>query len=288
MMIAASDTHCGMNISSDGPISMSSLPYFTNRVGNYRPKIAVVLGSGQGSVLSAMTELASIHFAGVPGLVAPTVAGHSGKIVLGALAGQPILVFHGRLHFYEGHSWERVGAPIRFAADLGVKTLLLTNAAGGIHSSLSPGSLMIIGNHLSWQRPSSWHGSDPGPSGCVLDNRPSPYSPKLIERLHEAGREVGENLMTGIYAAVTGPCYETPREIRALQKAGADAVGMSTAHEVETGAELGLECAAISGITNKGAGLTHDALDHNDVLHVMSQLRDRLGRLIAAFIRKSD
>lgn len=264
---------------------MSSLRHFTDEVKRVGPKIAIVLGSGQSSVISSMTELASIPFVDAPGLAAPSVAGHSGQIVLGTLAGKSILVFQGRLHFYEGHSWEKVGSPVRFAASLGVKKLLLTNAAGGIHSSIGPGSLMIVRDHISWQRSGAWR-------RCELDrnleNRPSPYSSKLTERLRVAGREFGEDLLAGVYAAVTGPCYETPAEIRALRSAGADAVGMSTAHEVELGVELGLECAAISGITNKAAGLGEGVLDHGDVLHVMSQMRDRLSRLIEAFVRRTD
>lgn len=243
-----------------------------------------MLGSGQSSVLSGLTESASVTFADVPGLAVPSVSGHSGKIVVGTLGEIPLVVFQGRLHFYEGHVWEKVASPVAFAAGLGVKTLLLTNAAGGIHPSLGPGSLMIVRDHLFWQRPGSWRGPGPETCACIDDARPSPYSSRLIEQLRTAGQATGEALMSGIYAAVTGPCYETPAEIRALRAAGADAVGMSTAHECETGCALGMECAAISAITNKGAGLGEGTLDHKDVLQVMAGIRERLGRLIAAFV----
>jgi purine-nucleoside phosphorylase len=258
---------------------------FTAVVRAMRPTIAVVLGSGQSNVLDRLREELAVDFVDVPDLAPPTVAGHSGRIVVGHLDGRPLLVFQGRTHFYEGHPWEKVAAPIRFAARLGIQTLLLTNAAGGIHPSLGPGSMMIVYDHLFWQRPGSWKGPGPIVCGCIAADRPSSYSPRLIDALHNAGRAVGEELIDGVYAAVTGPCYETPAEIRALQKCGADAVGMSTAHEVETGARLGLECAALSAITNRGAGLTEQTLDHHDVLHVMSQLRERLGRLIAQFVQ---
>jgi len=250
-----------------------------------QPRIAVVLGSGQSNVLSGISERAAIHFSDVPNLAPPTVAGHSGRIVVGILNDKPVLVCQGRTHFYEGHAWERIGAPIRFAASLGIKTLLLTNAAGGIHPSLAPGSMMIVRDHLFWQRPGAWRG--PGPAGCdcIAGDRPSVYSPRLIEALRTAGRSVGEELIEGIYAALTGPCYETPAEIRALQKCGADGVGMSTAFEVETGTSLGIECVALSGITNKAAGLTSQVLDHRDVLAVMSRLRERMGRVISGFVK---
>jgi purine-nucleoside phosphorylase len=265
---------------------VSSIASFTGAVRSLQPQTAIVLGSGQSSVLHELKEIASIAFADVPGLGVPSVAGHSGKIVAGTLGDVPLVVFQGRLHYYEGHAWDKVASPIDFAASLGVKTLLLTNAAGGIHPSLGPGSLMIIRDHLFWQRPNSWRGPGPETCACIDGSRTSPYSPRLIERLRKTGEEQGENLLSGIYAAVTGPCYETPAEIRALKASGADAVGMSTAHECETGRALGLECAAISGITNKGAGLSDGVLDHKDVLQVMAGIGARLGRLIGGFVRR--
>ena len=258
-------------------LSTWQLDDFIAMVRGLQPRIAVVLGSGQSNVLSGMCERAAVHFADVPNLAPPTVAGHSGGIVVGKLDDQPLLVFQGRTHFYEGHPWERVGAPIRFAASLGITTLLLTNAAGGIHPSLEPGSMMIVRDHLFWQRPGSWRGPGPGSCDCIAGNRPSVYSPRLIDVLRAAGISSGEELLDGVYAALTGPCYETPAEIRALKKCGADAVGMSTAFEVETGTSLGIECVALSGITNRAAGLTDQTLDHRDVLAVMSNLRERMG-----------
>jgi purine-nucleoside phosphorylase len=242
-------------------------------------------------VLSDLVEAAAVAFADVPGLGAPSVAGHSGRIVVGALHDRPLLVFQGRLHFYEGHSWEVVGSPIRFAADVGIKTLLLTNAAGGIHPTLGPGSMMLIRDHQNWQRPDSLRENcrlTAEREAAGVGAKVSPYSHRLLDFLQQAGREIGEDLLCGTYAAMTGPCYETPAEIRALQAAGADAVGMSTAHEVETARALGLECAAISAITNKAAGLSEGVLDHHDVLQVMSGIRARLGRLIAAFVQRLD
>jgi len=252
-----------------------------------KPSIAIVLGSGQSNTLSALEVASTIAFRDVPGLTAPSITGHSGAISAGRLRGRPILVFQGRLHFYEGHSWDQVAAPIQLAARLGVKSLLLTNAAGGIHPSLAPGSMMAIRDHLFLQRPRSWLG--PGPSGCscIIGERPSSYSSRLTKILQEAGREIGEDLLAGIYAAVTGPCYETPAEIRALRSMGADAVGMSTAHEVEVGRSLGLECAALSGITNKAAGLAEGALDHREVLQIANQSRVRLERLLEAFVERA-
>jgi purine-nucleoside phosphorylase len=266
---------------------MSTFSEFARAARPLSPKIAIVLGSGQGGVVAGLQEAGSISFAEVPGLPAPSVCGHAGQIVVGTLEYVPLLVFQGRVHFYEGHSWEAVAAPVRLAAEMGVKTVLLTNAAGGIHSSLKPGSLMIIRDHLFWQRPGTWR--EPCPIGCLSlgRTRPSLYSSELIGVLKEAGRDLGEELPTGAYAALTGPCYETPAEIRALRTIGADAVGMSTAHEVETGAAVGLRCAAVSCITNLAAGLGEGPLDHKEVLEIAHRSHERLGRLVGGFVRRA-
>jgi purine-nucleoside phosphorylase len=170
---------------------------------------------------------------------------------------------------------------VQTAAFLGARILLLTNAAGGIHEALFPGSLMALRDHIEWTRPSSWR--HPGPGG-LGPARPSPYSPRLLERLNQAARQLGIVLHQGVYAAVTGPSYETPAEIRALKTWGADAVGMSTAREVQMGSELGLECAAVSCITNRAAGLSQGPIHHGEVLTTAAQQREPLARLLEAFL----
>jgi purine-nucleoside phosphorylase len=255
---------------------MSRFEAFSATVRGHSPRIALVLGSGLGSAPHRFEEVASVSFADVPGLAGPTVHGHSGSISLGFCAGRPLLVFRGRLHLYEGHSWDRVAKPVVLIAGFGVKVLLLTNAAGGIHDSLGPGDLMILRDHLFLQVPNGWKG---------VSHRPTPpYSPRLIQLLQEAERERGRDLMAGVYAALTGPCYETPAEIRALKVMGADAVGMSTAAEAHTAATLGLEVAAISCITNKAAGLTSAALDHREVLANAARPAERISELLETIL----
>ncbi len=245
---------------------------FAAAVRAHAPRLAVVLGSGLGAVPHRFAGLASVPFADVPGLVAPSVHGHSGRIDLGLCDGQPVLVFRGRLHFYEGHPWDQVAGLVRAAADLGANALLLTNAAGGIHDSLWPGDLMVLNGHLFLQRP------DRMVNGPVE----KPYSARLTETIQDIERANGRPLLAGVYAAVTGPCYETPAEIRALRSMGADAVGMSTAYEAVTAAGLGLEVAAISCITNKAAGLTAGTLDHAEVLAIASRPAERISEIVAA------
>jgi purine-nucleoside phosphorylase len=256
---------------------MTPFDTFTAAVRAHGPRAAVVLGSGLGAVPHRFTEITSIPFADVPGLAAVSVQGHSGAIALGHCAGVPLLVFRGRLHFYEGHSWDRVAAPVRLMACWGVKTLILTNAAGGIHDRLNPGDLMVLRDHLWLQTPQAFVGRIAHPS-----YERSLYSPRLINLLQFA--EPGRELLAGVYAAVTGPCYETPAEIRALQAMGADAVGMSTAFEAQTAAELGMEVAAISCITNKAAGRTCGTLDHKEVLANAGRPAERISDLLETIL----
>ena len=249
------------------------------------PLAALVLGSGMSFVAERLVQEQSVPFDAIPGLTSPSVAGHRGCLTLGVWAGRRVLVFEGRLHYYEGHSWDLVTAPVRTAAALGVRVLVLTNAAGGIHDALGPGSLMAIRDHIEWTRPYCWR--LPGPGGVGPD-RPPPYSLRLVELLVEAAQAQGQPLHRGIYAALTGPCYETPAEIRALKTWGADAVGMSTAREVQAGHDLGLECAAVSCITNKAAGLNGGPLNHEEVLAAAAAQSERLGDLLEAFLLALD
>jgi len=255
---------------------MSRFDDFSARVHSASPRVAVVLGSGLGSVPQRLKELAAVSFGDVPGLATTSVKGHSGSISLGICAGRPILVFRGRLHFYEGHPWDRVTRPVRLMAELGVKTLLLTNAAGGIHDSLGPGDLMVLRDHRFLQAPNAWK--------ALKELRTPPYSRRLIELLQQSERDRGRHLMAGVYAALTGPCYETPAEIRALKAMGADAVGMSTAAEADAAASLGMEVGAISCITNKAAGLTSGILDHREVLANAARPAERISEILETIL----
>jgi purine-nucleoside phosphorylase len=247
------------------------------------PSAALVLGSGIGLLVQRVRVLERVPFGDVPGLTATGVHGHRGCLTLGEWGGRHILVFEGRLHFYEGHPWERVVEPVRVAARLGVRALLLTNAAGGIHDDLGPGSLMAIRDHVEWTRPYGWR--HPGPGG-LGGERPSPYDVGLLDVVGDAAAALGIPLLRGVYAQLTGPCYETPAEIRALKAWGADAVGMSTAREVQTGHDLGLRCAAVSCITNKAAGLCDAPLDHAEVLVNAAAASERLADLLERVVER--
>lgn len=244
------------------------------------PRVALVLGSGMGPVVDHWGRLRSVEFGDVPGLPPSGVHGHRGRLSLVEVASVVVLVFEGRLHFYEGHPWEVVTRPTRVAFDLGARTMLHTNAAGGIRDDLSPGCLMAIADH--WQLTTPACCRQPGPG-----NRPSPYSPQLLEKLRVAARRAGVILPQGVYASLTGPCYETRAEIRALKQWGADAVGMSTAREVQAGFDLGMGCAAVSCITNRACGLSDTPLTHAEVLAVGEKAAERMLSLVESFLRES-
>jgi purine-nucleoside phosphorylase len=235
---------------------------------------AFVLGSGMGPITARVASRVAVAFADIPGMAAPTVAGHGGTLTLGDWAGRPVLIFSGRLHFYEGRPWAKVVRPVEVLAELGARALILTNASGGINLELEPGSLMALTDHLEWNEPHFWRNAP----------RQSPYDPRLNDELTVAASRVGVMLHRGVYAAVTGPNYETPAEVRALRSCGADAVGMSTAREARRAAELGLPVAAVSCVANRAAGLSATPLSHREVLEAVAASAERLARLLEAFV----
>lgn len=241
-----------------------------------RPKIAFIFGSGLGGLDERLRNLCKVWFLEVPGLCGTTTPGHKGCLCLAEWAGVPVLVFSGRLHYYEGHPWRRVTQPVQVARDLGIDTLVVTNAAGGIRDDLVPGTLMVLANHLDGTKRGWWV--------PPTESQPACYDPSLRARFHAAARALGFELAEGTYAQVTGPCYETKAEIRALRRCGVDAVGMSTAQEVSAAHALGMRCAALSCITNRAAGLSRGPIHHGEVLDVAGKLRDRVAALLERFL----
>lgn len=240
------------------------------------PEVAIVLGSALGAVARRLRLVASFPFGDIPGLAKPSTVGHRGWITIGDWVERRVLVFEGRLHYFEGHPWRQVTLPMQMAAHLGARIVLLTNAAGGIHDALQPGCLMAVRDHLDWSQSSCFWRPE--------QDRPSPYSSRLLGRLDEAARRVKLSLLSGVYAALTGPCYETPAEIRALRACGADAVGMSTAREALAAHDLGLEVAAVSCITNRAAGLASGPITSDEVIVTAGQCSESLGDLIEEFL----
>ena len=250
---------------------MTSLADFRRACAVARARAAVVLGSGLADAAHAFAATHAFAYADIPGLAAPGVPGHRGELALGTWAGVPVLVCFGRVHFYEGHPWDRVTRLVHLAADLGATRAILTNAAGGLHPDLNPGDVMLIAGQVELLTPTDWP---------KLAEPRRLYTPALIAQL----QTLEPSLIAGVYAGLTGPCYETPAEIRALAACGIDAVGMSTVREVRAAVARGLEVVGLSCVTNKAAGLAPGTLHHADVQTTARLAVGTLARLIAAAV----
>ena len=247
------------------------------------PAIGVVLGSGLGDWAKRLTDAIQLPSATIPHMPTPSVAGHPGELWLGKLAGVGVACLRGRVHAYEGHPVERVVFGARLLAELGCRAVLLTNAAGGIRADLSPGSLMLITDHLNLSGRNPLVAWSPGGHPAFIDMTRA-YDPRLLAAARGAASGLGLTLPDGVYAALLGPSYETPAEIRMLRALGADAVGMSTALEVIALRERGVAVGAISCITNAAAGLSEAALDHEDVPPTAHGARGRFEALLDAWV----
>jgi len=246
------------------------------------PEIGIILGSGLGALADRVRAVATVPFDEIAGFPRGNIAGHAGKLVIGTLAGKRVAVMAGRFHCYQGFSLRDVTAPVRLVADLGAKALFVTNAAGGIRKTFKSGDLMMIDDHINLI------GSNPL-IGEMRDGRPmfldmtEAYSARLRKLLLAAARKENIALKRGVYLAASGPSYETPAEIRAFARLGADAVGMSTAPEVIVARALGLEVCGLSCITNCAAGRTRKPLSHEEVLESTKRAQNKTIRLIERF-----
>lgn len=253
------------------------------------PRIGIVLGSGFARVAEAISRPTSIPFHRIPGFSMGSVPGHSGQLVLGAWEGQDVAVLAGRAHFYEGFDWPQVTFGVRVLAELGVQELLLTNAAGGIRRGWNPGDFMAITDHINLMGGNPLRGPVAGGRERFVDMTQA-YDPALIQRTRAAARLAKVRLRSGVYLAVPGPSFETPAEIRAFARLGADAVGMSTAPETIVARQCGLRVAGLSCITNVAAGLAgpQQQVTHAEVLDVGRQVAEQATRLVAAWVRLSE
>lgn len=248
------------------------------------PLIGVVLGSGLGAFAEALSERVELPYAAIPGMPVSKVLGHEGNLCLGRISGVPVACLQGRVHLYEGHTPERVVFGVRLLAELGCRAVLLTNAAGGIAPTLSAGSFMLIVDHLNLTGHNPLVGEHDPSLGARFVDLSRAYDETLCEAARRAAADLGIAITEGVYAAMLGPSYETPAEIRMLRALGADAVGMSTVPEVIALRQRGVRVGAISCITNVAAGLNNKILDHEEVKRVAESVRQPFSDLIARFI----
>lgn len=244
-----------------------------------RPRVLLVLGSGLGALADALEDAVRVPFTDIPGFRPATAEGHRGVLVAGRLEGVECLALQGRYHVYEGHPPEAVTLPTRVAAALGARTLLVTNAAGALDPSFRAGDLMILDDHINFMSRNPLVGRVVDGDARFPDMS-RPYDPSLQRIAEEVALEHGIAIRRGVYAAVAGPSYETPAEIRVLRRFGGDAVGMSTVPEVLVARAIGMRVLGISLITNAAAGIGAEPLTHEDVLAVGAEAAGRFSALV--------
>jgi purine-nucleoside phosphorylase len=248
------------------------------------PRVGVVLGSGLGTFADAVEEPLELPYGEIPGWPASTAVGHAGTLVLGGFGGVPVAVMKGRAHLYEGVSAAKVVFGVRVLGRLGIESLVLTNACGGIDPSLEPGTLVAISDHLNLQGTSPLVGPNDETLGPRFPDLSDAYDPAYRARAHAAAERLGIPLSEGVYAAWLGPAFETPAEIRMLRALGADLVGMSTVPEVLAARHMGIRCLALSCVTNAAAGILPEPIDHERVLEVGARASGDLVALVREVI----
>ena len=249
------------------------------RIGNEQPGVAIILGSGLGGLAASIERAVRIPFAEIPGFPSATVVGHAGVMIAGLLEGRRVLALAGRFHMYEGHDAALAAFPVRVMHALGARVLIVSNAAGGIRRTLVPGDLMLIDDHINLM----WRSPLAGPVEAGEQRFPDmsePYDAALRAAAREVARAEGIPLTEGTYCGLLGPAYETPAEVRMLDRLGADAVGMSTVPEVTVARSLGMRVLGISCITNMACGLSPHPLSHAEVIETSARVAEQFQKLV--------
>ncbi len=253
-------------------------------IGPRKPTVAIVLGSGLGGLADRIEDAVRVNYRDIPGFHVPTVPGHKGELVAGRLGGVGVIAQSGRFHMYEGHTAGESVLPVRVFAALGATTLIVTNAAGGIRRSFRPGTLMLISDHVNLT------GRNPL-EGAVLEGETRfpdmtvAYDAGLRDTARRVAAEQGITLDEGVYCALLGPSYETPAEVRMLDRFGIDAVGMSTVHEVIVARARGMRCMGFSTVTNPAAGTTGEPLSHAEVMDVANRVGEKLSAIVVGVLK---
>jgi purine-nucleoside phosphorylase len=251
-----------------------------------RPRIALVLGSGLGGFADELKDAVRIPYAEIPYFPRSTAIGHAGTLVIGTVDGIPVAVMQGRAHFYEGYTMQQVAFPVRVFARMGMKAVVLTNAAGGINAEYGRGALVMLRDHINLQGGNPLIGPNDDRFGLRFPDMTDAYNAEFRRFALEEAGQLGGGLSEGVYAAMAGPSYETPAEIRFLRTIGADLVGMSTVPEVIAARHVGLEVLAISCVTNMAAGMTGEKLTHAEVMETGERVRGKFLALVRAVLPK--
>ena len=253
-------------------------------LGDFVPEIGIVLGSGLGELADEYCSLA-IPYCEIPGFEASNVSGHKSRLVFAEINGRKVVMMQGRFHYYEGHPIQKVVLPIKVMKKLGVKTVILTNAAGGVNASFNPSDLMIITDHINHMNVNPLIGPNDDTMGDRFPDMSEVYTPELVDLVRKTASKLGIDTQEGVYMALTGPSYETPAEVRMARILGADAVGMSTVPEAIIAKWAGMNVIGISCICNSAAGVSTVALSHSDVIHAANIAKERFKVLVKEVIK---
>lgn len=258
---------------------------FIQQKGKVKPKIGLILGSGLGLLAAEIQDAEIIKYSHIPHFPVSTVEGHAGELVVGELEGQHVITMRGRFHLYEGHALDAVTFPIRVMKALGVDTILVTNAAGGVNTSFQPGNLMLIQDHINLMYRNPLIGPNDAALGERFPDMSAAYDVQLRELATKVAEQQGIKLQSGVYAAVLGPSYETPAEIRMIRAIGGDAVGMSTVPEVIVARHSGIRVLGISCITNMAAGILPQPLSHTEVMETAERVKGDFIQLLHGILK---
>nr|WP_100374604.1 purine-nucleoside phosphorylase [Bacillus sp. FJAT-45037] len=259
--------------------------FLTEKVGT-TPTIGLILGSGLGVLAEEIENPVKIPYNEIPNFPVSTVAGHAGQLVIGQLEGKQVVAMQGRFHYYEGYSMDVVTFPVRVMKEIGVKQVIVTNAAGGVNESFDAGNLMIIRDHINNMNANPLIGPNDEAFGVRFPDMSSAYSEKLSALASEKAKALNIEVKEGVYVGNTGPSYETPAEVRMLRKMGADAVGMSTVPEVIVARHAGLEVLGISCISNMAAGILPQPLTHDEVIETTERVKSDFLSLVKSIVKE--
>ncbi|MFS0615294.1 purine-nucleoside phosphorylase [Lederbergia ruris] len=251
-----------------------------------KPKIGLILGSGLGVLADEIDHPVKIKYEMIPGFPVSTVEGHAGQLVVGELKGVTVLAMQGRFHYYEGYPLEEVTFPVRVMRALGIETLVVTNAAGGVNQSFTPGDLMLITDHINNVGANPLIGPNDSTLGVRFPDMSTAYTPSLQELVREVAKNLNITLKEGVYVWNSGPSYETPAEVRMLEKIGGDAVGMSTVPEVIVARHAGMNVIGISCITNMAAGILDQPLSHEEVIETTEKAKEDFLNLVKGIVER--
>ena len=262
----------------------STIKYIKEKIQDFQPEIGIILGSGLGDFADGFESII-IPYNDIPGFEKSNVQGHKGQLVFAQINGKKVVMMQGRYHFYEGYSMQTVTFPVKVMKKLGVKTLIITNAAGAVTPEFTPGDLMLITDHINFMGTNPLIGKNDETLGTRFPDMSEVYSKELILKAEEIAQKLNINYQKGVYAATTGPSYETPSEVKMFRMLGANAVGMSTAPEAIVANYCGLKILGISCLTNYASGVSETPLNHQEVIDTANRVKESFKNLLSEILK---